>query len=637
MLRAGLCVVMCCFLAACGGGGGGAAGGTTSNSSGSNACLPAAVAESGTCLTDAEFFTNKAWSVLNTCTSCHTSSGAAKSSAFILGNSSNSFDKTQTYFASHGSTLLKKPSRSCNTPHGGGTVFSTGSSDFQTLQQLTLRFTNPVSSCAGGNTGGNSGSINSEALKTRLSHGAGAELLRKASLHLSGTLPDSTTLAAAASANEQNLRSLLRNALSGEGFKNFLLEGANDQLLTLKFAGDRAPAYDQLSGWFYYAAFNTELDNLRNAANTSTGATQEALQQQVNELWSGINRGLAEEPLQLIAYVAQNERPYTEILTADYIMVNPYTNDLLQAGQTFQNTDNENVWKAGSQNHATYLNQNLPVAGILTSPMFLARYPSTDTNRNRARARWTAYFFLGIDIENLAVRPMNSDALRDSDNPILNNPDCAVCHSIMDPIARTFQNWGNSGQYKDQMWDLWLTQFSQVENAGSNSLPATYKLGSLFQMGDHWYRDMRAPGFNGVAMPTSGSGSRNDNSLQWLASQITADERFASGTVKFWFKTLYGPPCPPPAAMGITPSNWPVMNSTRVTSPILPRPSAMARRAPPATGPITSRIYSWRCCSAPSTAWPAAKSSQRMNRPCWKAPARAFCSPRNSSPASCTA
>ncbi|MCP5325337.1 MAG: hypothetical protein H7A09_03285 [Oceanospirillaceae bacterium] len=385
MLRAGLCVAMCCFLAACGGGGGGAAGGASTNSSGSDACLPAAVAESGACLTDAEFFTNKAWPVLNTCTSCHTSSGAAKSSAFILGNSSNSFAKTQSYFASHGSTLLKKPSRSCNTPHGGGTVFSTSSSDFQTLQQLTVRFTNPVSSCAGGNSGGNSsGSINSEALKTRLSHGAGADLLRKASLHLSGTLSDSASLAAAASASEQNLRSLLRNALSGEGFKNFLLEGANDQLLTLKFAGDRAPAYDQLSGWFYYSAFDTALNDLRDAVNNSSGAEQAQLQNQLSDLWNGTNRGLAEEPLQLIAYVAENERPYTEILTAEYIMVNPYTNDLLQAGASFDNTDDASVWKAGSQNHATYLNQDLPVAGILTSPMFLARYPSTDTNRNRA-------------------------------------------------------------------------------------------------------------------------------------------------------------------------------------------------------------------------------------------------------------
>ena len=31
----------------------------------------------------------------------------------------------------------------------------------------------------------------------------------------------------------------------------------------------------------------------------------------------------ARAPLELIAYVVENERPYTEILTADYIMANP--------------------------------------------------------------------------------------------------------------------------------------------------------------------------------------------------------------------------------------------------------------------------------------------------------------------------
>lgn len=39
-----------------------------------------------------------------------------------------------------------------------------------------------------------------------------------------------------------------------------------------------------------------------------------------------------------------------------------------------------------------------PHAGALNTQAFLNRYPSTETNRNRARARWTFYHFLGIDI-----------------------------------------------------------------------------------------------------------------------------------------------------------------------------------------------------------------------------------------------
>ena len=42
------------------------------------------------------------------------------------------------------------------------------------------------------------------------------------------------------------------------------------------------------------------------------------------------------------------------------------------------------------------------------------------------------------------------------------------------------------------------------------------------------------PGFGGAAAPDS------DNSLQWLAQQIVADDRFAEATVKFWWPAIMG-------------------------------------------------------------------------------------------------
>ena len=55
-----------------------------------------------------------------------------------------------------------------------------------------------------------------------------------------------------------------------------------------------------------------------------------------------------------------------------------------------------------------------------------------------------------------------------------------------------------------------------------------------YQQGDTWYRDMRAPGFNGKLA------SNSDNSVQWLAKQIVADARFAEATVKFWWPAIMG-------------------------------------------------------------------------------------------------
>ena len=55
-----------------------------------------------------------------------------------------------------------------------------------------------------------------------------------------------------------------------------------------------------------------------------------------------------------------------------------------------------------------------------------------------------------------------------------------------------------------------------------------------YEEGDTWYRDMRTPGFKGKAAPSS------DNSVQWLAKQIVADERFAEATVRFWWPSIMG-------------------------------------------------------------------------------------------------
>ena len=38
-----------------------------------------------------------------------------------------------------------------------------------------------------------------------------------------------------------------------------------------------------------------------------------------------VSPGVAREPLELIAYVVMNDRPYTEVLTADYTMVNAFS------------------------------------------------------------------------------------------------------------------------------------------------------------------------------------------------------------------------------------------------------------------------------------------------------------------------
>ena len=214
------------------------------------------------------------------------------------------------------------------------------------------------------------------------------------------------------------------------------------------------------------------------------------------------NDGVAREPLALINYIVRNDLPFTEMLTADYMMVNSYS------ARTY---GIENLPFSGSNDGSEFLPARLegvPHAGILTSPMFLNRYPTTSTNRNRGRAR--VVFDLFLDTEVLAIEGMRPGNSVDITTPIptINNPECSKCHSLIDPIASVFQNWNHKGQYR----------------------PAR-----LSKYG--WYADMEARGFNGESMPLAGN---IDSSVQWLANQIVGDPKFPRSVTRIMVNGLTG-------------------------------------------------------------------------------------------------
>jgi hypothetical protein len=140
--------------------------------------------------------------------------------------------------------------------------------------------------------------------------------------------------------------------------------------------------------------------------------------------------------------------------------------------------------------------------------MFLNRYPSTFTNRNRGRARVVFDYFLDTDI--LAIegtRPGNAVDITTA-IPTIDNPECNKCHSMLDPVASTFQNWSYEGAYRP----------SRLSKYG-------------------WFTDMESRGFNGKVMPLKGNA---DNSLQWLAQEIAKDPRFARAMVRIMVRGLTG-------------------------------------------------------------------------------------------------
>ena len=423
--------------------------------------------------------------------------------------------------------------------HGGGMQVAAGTADFANME----RFLRGLES--GDSPGGTGGSgVTAQTLFDGVAMASPARTLRRAAILFAGRLPTREELAAVADGRESSLRLAIRGLMSGEGFHDFLIRGSNDRLLTDRqidqgVIGNASVEFVEINRKFRemaYTAFSRGYENFWEdpAFNDWDNATA---------------YGQARAPLELIAHVVENDRPYTEILTGDYIMANPMAAEGYGAATSFENandqfefkpseiasyyrnddskvTEHDEALDVGIVTSPGNLATDYPHAGILNTTAFLIRYPSTATNRNRARSRWTYYHFLGLDVEKSASRTTDPAALADTNNPTLNNPACTVCHSVLDPVAGAFQNYGDEGLYRDQ-W------------GGKDSLPNLYKWPedgspSQYREGDTWYRDMRAPGFGTGVAPDPA------NSAQWLAQRMVADARFAEAAVKFWWQPIMG-------------------------------------------------------------------------------------------------
>ena len=210
------------------------------------------------------------------------------------------------------------------------------------------------------------------------------------------------------------------------------------------------------------------------------------------------NRAVAQEALELIAYIVRNNLPFTDIVAADYTVVNPYSAIAygVQDQVTFEDPTD------ATEFHKVKL-PGVPHAGVMTAPLFLNRFPTTATNRNRHRSRIIWDFFLATDVMKLAARPIDPTSIEDH-NPTMFNADCSVCHATIDPIAGCFQNWTASGRY----------------------LPPE----------EGWHSDMLPPGFGEDIIPYEG----RFEAVSWLGKRIASDTRFVTAVVRTAYEGLLG-------------------------------------------------------------------------------------------------
>ena len=332
--------------------------------------------------------------------------------------------------------------------HGGGIQVAAGTEDYANMERLLSLLGADVGSVA----------ITPNTLFDGVKMESRRSTLRRASIIFAGRTPTNEEYESIETAERATFRAAIRNLMQGPEFHEFLIRASNDRLLTDRDDIQGVGVIDPIFGYF------VDYNNLNHEKLVAEDPNH-------GEWRGNVDYGIRRAPLELVAYVVENDRPYTEILTADYIMANAMAAEAYgDETALFHDPDDLHEFQP-SEIASYYRNDNskefeytfqfgahvsdpgnlitdYPHAGILNTTVFLKRYPTTATNRNRARSRWTYYHFLGLDVEKSASRTTDPVALADRDNPTMNNQACTVCHEVLDPVAGAFQNYDDVGYYR---------------------------------------------------------------------------------------------------------------------------------------------------------------------------------------------
>lgn len=462
------------------------------------------------------FFDEEVWGKVGerTCLKCHNAKGDAAESEFVLRETlqnRTALEKNRQAFLrmaiaeeDGNSRLLMKVVGKLE--HGGGEIFKTDSTGYRILKRFVTQNTeNPTDIPLSAET-------NSRPFFAGVQMMTARRLLRRVTLSLGARLPTAEEQAEVEKGGVEALDAIVGRIMTEEAFYERLQEAFNDILLIRGYEGvaETALSYEHFKDRNWYQKH--DLSSIGN---------EDAQREARYKLAREYREALLKEPLELIKFIVRNERPFTEILTADYIMVTPYTSrgygiyeDLKDK---FRDPDDPfeyiparlpSLKHRDGRSHQESPTGFYPHAGVLSTFQYLKRYPTTETNRNRLRVRMYFEHFLGVDI--MALAPRVNDAAKITTKyaiPTMEAADCVVCHKVIDPVAGLFQD------------------YYAVDGKGIYG-----------PRDDGWYKDMFGPGLYGEELPAE----ERWRSLPWLGERTVQDPRFAVAMVKHIWYLLYG-------------------------------------------------------------------------------------------------
>lgn len=141
----------------------------------------------------------------------------------------------------------------------------------------------------------------------------------------------------------------------------------------------------------------------------------------------------SEEPLKLVEHIVTSDLPYTDIVTADYVLANEPLAKMYGIPYDPAGPDWQPVQYTDGRVHA----------GVLSTSEPYRRHVSNGSNFHRGRANFWATTLL---CESFATRDVEVEGGVDlSDDfavaeAVTTNPTCIGCHQAMDPLAGMF--WG---------------------------------------------------------------------------------------------------------------------------------------------------------------------------------------------------
>jgi hypothetical protein len=344
-------------------------------------------------------------------------------------------------------------------------------------------------------------------------------LLRRLTLSLAARLPTASERDAVSRGGLEAIEAVLDAVMGEDAFYDRLAEGFNDIFLTTGYddVAENALSYEHFEKtrhWYQTWDFS-EIDDEKQRREAGYRLARE------------YREAMLREPMELVKHIVRENRPFTEIITADYIMVSPYTargyGIFEEVRGRFQNPEDHlefiEVRLEALKGRSRSTDQEsrtgyYPHAGILSTFQYLKRYLTTETNRNRQRARLYFLQFLGIDIMEMAPRVNDAAAISAQyENPTMQAADCVVCHKAVDPVAGLFQDY-----------------FALDGN------------GVYLRRKEGWFTDMFAPGFEGEPLPAE----ERWRGLQWLGERTARDPRFAVAMVEHVWYLLTGRNAPRP-------------------------------------------------------------------------------------------